>query len=92
MWGRGSTPPPLAAVLAAPSPHHVSPHSPDPPQILKAARCNNHLDVTRLQAAVPDLVLPPVHESMHGVFQRMRDNLKADGIWPPPPRKGPKPT
>ena len=60
-------------------------------KVLKAGRCNNHLDVSKLQAALPDMVIPEVHESMRRVFTRMRDNLVAAGNFPPPPRKGPKP-
>jgi hypothetical protein len=58
--------------------------------VLKAGRCNNHLDVSKLQAALPDVPIPEVHESMRRVFQRMRDNLVAAGTFPPPPRKAPK--
>jgi dTDP-4-dehydrorhamnose reductase len=59
-------------------------------KVLKAGRCNNHLDVTKLQAALPDVKIPEVMESMKGVYSRMRDNLKAEGNYPPPPRKAPK--
>jgi 3,5-epimerase/4-reductase len=61
-------------------------------KVLKAGRCNNHLDVAKLVAAVPDIRIPPVEESIVGVFVRMKANLQAAGEWPPAPRKvGPKP-
>ena len=59
-------------------------------KVLKAGRCNNHLDVAKLQAAVPDIVIPEVHASMRAVFTRMRDALVAQGSFPPPPRKAPR--
>ena len=55
--------------------------------MLKAGRCNNHLDVSKLQAALPDVPIPDAQTSIRGVFARMRDNLKAVGPFPPPPRK-----
>ena len=36
--------------------------------------------------------LVPAKEALRGVFVRMRANLEAAGQFPPPPRKGPKPT
>lgn len=62
----------------------------DQAKILKAGRCNNHLDVAKLQAALPDVRIPSVAESLPGVFQRMVVNLKAEGAFPPPPRKAPR--
>ena len=62
----------------------------DQAKVLKAGRCNNHLAVDKLQAALPDVVIPEVHESMRGVFARMRDAFKAAGTFPPPPRKAPR--
>ena len=59
-------------------------------KILKAGRCNNHLAVEKLQAAVPDIPIPNVKDSLRGVFLRMKQNLIAEGNFPPPPRKGPK--
>lgn len=61
-------------------------------KVLKAGRCNNHLDVSKLQAAVPDMPLPDAKTALAGVFTRMRANLQAAGTFPPPPRKTmPKP-
>lgn len=60
-------------------------------QVLKAGRCNNHLDVSKMIKALPDIKIPAVDESIHGVFQRMAENLKKEGQFPPPSRKGPKP-
>jgi len=51
-------------------------------QILKAGRSNNRLDHAKLVTSLPDLHIPEIHESMEGVFQRMRVNLERDGIWP----------
>jgi len=64
----------------------------DQNKILKAGRCNNHLDVTKLQDALPDVTIPTVQESMVGVYTRMKENLQKAGQWPPAPRKGPKPS
>jgi hypothetical protein len=61
-------------------------------KILKAGRCNNNLATAKLQAAVPDIAIPNVKDSMRNVFLRMKDNLIKEGNFPPPPRKGPKPT
>ena len=63
-----------------------------PAQVLKAGRCNNHLDVSKLQAAVPDMVIPDARSAMVGVFQRMKADMQKAGTFPPGPRKGPKPT
>lgn len=51
-------------------------------KILKAGRSNNTLDDTKLVSALPDVVIPEIHESMEKVMQRMRANLEAQGIWP----------
>jgi len=50
--------------------------------ILKAGRSNNTLDHTKLCAALPDVEIPEIHVAMERVFQRMRVNLEAEGIWP----------
>jgi len=51
-------------------------------KILKAGRSNNTLTHEKLCSALPDLVIPEIHEAMEGVFQRMRVNLEKEGIWP----------
>jgi len=51
-------------------------------KILKAKRSNNTLDHEKLVAAVPDIKIPEIHESMVEVFKRMKVNLEAEGIWP----------
>ena len=61
-------------------------------KILKAGRCNNNLATDKLEAALPDVKIPHVRDSMRGVFERMKANLIKAGTFPPPPRKGPKPT
>ncbi len=38
------------------------------------------------------MVIPHVRESLRGVFVRMRAAMEAAGTFPPPPRKGPRPT
>ena len=58
----------------------------------QAGRCNNHLATDKLQAALPDMVIPHVRDSLRNVFLRMRENLEKEGAFPPPPRKGPRPT
>jgi len=51
-------------------------------KILKAGRSNNTLTHEKLVSALPDLVIPEIHEAMENVFKRMRVNLEAEGIWP----------
>lgn len=51
-------------------------------QILKAGRSNNTLDHTKLCAALPDIQINEIHVAMEGVFQRMKENLEKEGIWP----------
>jgi 3,5-epimerase/4-reductase len=56
--------------------------------ILKSGRSNNTLDTDKLEEALPDIRVPPVREAIVGVFQRMRENLKAAGAMPAP--RGPR--
>ena len=42
-------------------------------RILKAARSNTELDVSKLLKEFPDI--PPIKDSIHALFQRMRQNL-----------------
>ena len=51
-------------------------------QILKAGRSNNTLDHTKLCAALPDIEIKEIHVAMEGVFQRMKENLTKEGVWP----------
>jgi hypothetical protein len=51
-------------------------------KILKAGRSNNTLTHDKLVSALPDVVIPEIHEAMENVFKRMRVNLEAEGIWP----------
>lgn len=51
-------------------------------QILKAGRSNNTLDHTKLCSSLSDVPINDIHTAMEGVFQRMRENLEAQGIWP----------
>jgi 3,5-epimerase/4-reductase len=44
-------------------------------KILKAGRSNNELDTTKIVAALPDITIPPIKESMVEVFKRMKTNL-----------------
>ena len=60
-------------------------------KVLKAGRCNNDLDVSKLVAAVPDIHIPDAKEACAGVFARMKENLIKAGQFPPAPRKGPRP-
>lgn len=50
--------------------------------ILKAKRSNNLLDHTKLVNALPDVEILEIHEAMDRCFQRMRDNLQREGVWP----------
>jgi len=43
-------------------------------KILKAGRSNNMLDTSKITAVYPDL--PPIQQSIHGLFKRMAENLK----------------
>ncbi len=43
-------------------------------KILKAGRSNNCLDVSKLVSLYPSI--KPISESIHGVFQRLRENLQ----------------
>jgi len=47
-------------------------------KILKAGRCNNNLATDKLQAALPDIPLPHVKDSIRAVFLRMKENLAKD--------------
>jgi 3,5-epimerase/4-reductase len=51
-------------------------------KILKAGRSNNTLSHDKLYSALPDIAIPEIHESMRGVFSRMRANLEKDGTYP----------
>lgn len=51
-------------------------------KILKAGRSNNTLDHQKLVQALPDVPIQEIHVAMEGVFQRMRENLEKEGIWP----------
>lgn len=50
--------------------------------ILKAGRSNNTLDHTKLCASMPDVHIDEIHVAMEKVFQRMKDNLEKEGVWP----------
>ncbi|CAK9047999.1 5-epimerase/dTDP-4-dehydrorhamnose reductase (dTDP-L-rhamnose synthase) [Durusdinium trenchii] len=41
-------------------------------KVLKAARSNNELDCSKLLAAVPDLRVPPIQESLRKLFQEFK--------------------
>jgi 3,5-epimerase/4-reductase len=51
-------------------------------QILKAGRSNNTLSHDKLCAALPDITIPEIHDSMEQVMIRMRANLEKDPSWP----------
>merc|ERR1719192_327956 len=53
-------------------------------KILKAARSNNELSTTKLEACAQELEVPLPHilDSIHGVFKRMKVNLEAEGALP----------
>jgi 3,5-epimerase/4-reductase len=60
-------------------------------KILKAGRCNNNLATAKLEAAA-GCAVPHVKDSLRNVFLRMKETMVREGTFPPPPRKGPKPT
>ena len=47
-------------------------------------------DTTKIEAALPDIVIPRIKDSIVHVFERMRDGLIAAGKFPPPPAKAPR--
>jgi len=51
-------------------------------KVIKAGRSNNTLSHTKLVEALPDVTIPPILESIHGVLQRMRVNLEKEESWP----------
>eukprot|EP00752_Nemacystus_decipiens_P016566 g14806.t1 len=51
-------------------------------KILVAGRSNNTLDVSKMVNAMPELEIKEIHVAMEGVFQRMKENLTAEGILP----------
>lgn len=60
-------------------------------KILKAKRSNNELDCSKMVQALPDVEIKPIKEAIHGVFQRMRANLEAEGNFPDNlPRRTPR--
>ena len=54
----------------------------DQDKILKAGRSNNELDCNKLVEAVPDCTISEIHAACELVFQRMKENLTADGTIP----------
>jgi len=52
-------------------------------KILKAERSNNELSGDKLLNSLPDVNILGIKESMKLVFQRMRENLKNEGNFPP---------
>jgi hypothetical protein len=61
-----------AASLTPPAPRYANFSEAEQAKILKAGRCNNFLATDKLQAAVPDLPLPHVKDSLRNVFLRMK--------------------
>lgn len=55
--------------------------------ILKAGRSNNTLDTSKIVAALPDVHIPSISESITSVFIRMKAALLAEGRFPPPAAK-----
>jgi 3,5-epimerase/4-reductase len=51
-------------------------------KVIVAARSNNTLDHTKLCAALPDIVIPEIHDAVAGCMQRMRVNLEKESNWP----------
>lgn len=51
-------------------------------RVIKAGRSNNTLSSTKLVEALPDVHIPHISESIHGVLQRMRINLEKEDNWP----------
>jgi dTDP-4-dehydrorhamnose reductase len=51
-------------------------------QILKAGRSNNELNCSKLVEALPECEINEIHVACEKVFQRMKENLTADGTYP----------
>mmetsp|Transcript_14991 Transcript_14991/g.30837 ORF Transcript_14991/g.30837 Transcript_14991/m.30837 type:complete len:118 (+) Transcript_14991:751-1104(+) len=54
----------------------------DQDKILKAGRSNNELNCNKLVEAVPECKINEIHDACELVFQRMKENLTADGTIP----------
>jgi len=51
-------------------------------KVIVAGRSNNTLCHKKFVAALPDVEIPTMLDSIHGVFERMKKNLEAEGVWP----------
>jgi len=51
-------------------------------KILAARRSNNELETKKITSALADVEILNIHDSCEKVFQRMKVNLEAEGIWP----------
>jgi dTDP-4-dehydrorhamnose reductase len=51
-------------------------------KILAAGRSNNELNCTKLVEAVPECEINEIHAACEKVFQRMKENLTAEGTYP----------
>ncbi|CAM9157225.1 unnamed protein product, partial [Laminaria digitata] len=51
-------------------------------KVLVAKRSNNTLDVSKMVDALPDVEIKEIHDAMVGVFERMKENLLAEGVLP----------
>ena len=54
----------------------------DQDKILKAGRSNNELECSKLVDALPECTTNEIHVACDLVFQRMKENLTADGTYP----------
>ena len=54
----------------------------DQDKILKAGRSNNELNCDKLVKALPECTINEIHVACELVFQRMKENLEADGTIP----------
>lgn len=62
-------------------------HATYPLSIDAAGCCVPHVfflsqDVSKMVNAVPEIEIKEIHVAMEGVFQRMKENLTAEGILP----------
>merc|ERR1712217_688003 len=51
-------------------------------KVIKAGRSNNELDCSKLVNAVPDIEIPDILTAMRRVMERMKENLRAEGVYP----------
>merc|ERR1711920_190032 len=60
-------------------------------KILQAGRSNNELNCSKLVKAVPDIEIPEILTAVRNCMLRMKENLRAEGVYPDKLWKRPAP-